>query len=91
MFAMPKVADLNDLLQGGQLYWAFPFSKGSMIKPKAVMPIEVTVYTLKQQTFNSRELHMLKSFDKGLASAKGQKLECFKWKAKNISIITMKI
>jgi len=28
---MSKVADLNQLVQGGQLYWAFPFSKGSLL------------------------------------------------------------
>ncbi len=28
MFALSKAADLN--LQGGQLYWAFPFSNGSL-------------------------------------------------------------
>jgi hypothetical protein len=27
MFAVSKAADLNKLVQGGQLYWAFPFSK----------------------------------------------------------------
>jgi len=26
-------ADLNKLVQGGQLYWAFPFSKGSLVQP----------------------------------------------------------
>ncbi len=31
MFAMPKAAGLNELVQGGQLYWAFPFSKGSLV------------------------------------------------------------
>ena len=32
MFSILKAADLNDLVQGGQLYWAFPFTKGSMMK-----------------------------------------------------------
>jgi hypothetical protein len=31
MFAISKAADLNQLVQGGQLYWAFPFSKGSLV------------------------------------------------------------
>ena len=26
-----KGADLNQLVQGGQLYWDFPFSKGSLV------------------------------------------------------------
>jgi len=26
MFSVSKAADLNLLVQGGQLYWAFPFS-----------------------------------------------------------------
>jgi len=30
MFALSKVADLSELVQGGQLYRAFPFSKGSL-------------------------------------------------------------
>jgi len=25
-----ELIDLNKLVQGGQLYWAFPFSKGSV-------------------------------------------------------------
>ncbi len=32
MFELSKVADLNELVQGGQLYCAFPFSKGSLSK-----------------------------------------------------------
>ncbi len=32
MFAMPKTADLNFLVQGGQLYWAILFSNGSLPK-----------------------------------------------------------
>ncbi len=32
MFALSKAADLNWLVQGGQLYWAFPFSKVSVPK-----------------------------------------------------------
>ncbi len=31
MFAMPKAADLNELVEVGQLYWAFPFSKVSLV------------------------------------------------------------
>jgi hypothetical protein len=31
-FLLSKVADLNYLIQGGQLYWAFPFSKRSTIQ-----------------------------------------------------------
>jgi hypothetical protein len=34
MFALSKAADLICLVQGGQLYWAFPFSKGSLLIPK---------------------------------------------------------
>ncbi len=30
MFAISKAANLNSLVQGGQLYLAFPFSKGSL-------------------------------------------------------------
>ena len=33
MIAISKAADLIELIQGGQLYWAFPFSKGSLPKP----------------------------------------------------------
>ncbi len=33
MFTMPKAADLNEQVQGGQLYWAFHFSKGSLVRP----------------------------------------------------------
>ncbi len=32
MFSILKAADLNDLVEGGQLYWAFPFTKGSLMK-----------------------------------------------------------
>ncbi len=32
MFALLKAADLNLLVQGGQLYRAFPFSKGQQTK-----------------------------------------------------------
>ncbi len=32
MFALSKAANLIKLGQGGQLYWAFPFSKGSLAK-----------------------------------------------------------
>jgi hypothetical protein len=32
MFALSKAVDLSGLLHGGQLYWAFPFSKGSLDK-----------------------------------------------------------
>jgi hypothetical protein len=28
IFALPKSGDLNQLSQGGQVYWALPFSKG---------------------------------------------------------------
>jgi hypothetical protein len=38
MFAVSKSADLNQLLQGGKLYWAFPFSKGSLILVIRVSP-----------------------------------------------------
>ncbi len=31
MFPISKEVDLNKLVQGGQLYWAFPFSKGSLV------------------------------------------------------------
>jgi hypothetical protein len=34
MFALSKAADLKLLLQGGQMYWAFPFGKGSLISGK---------------------------------------------------------
>jgi hypothetical protein len=30
MFAISEAADANYLVQGGQLYWALPFSKGSL-------------------------------------------------------------
>ncbi len=32
MFAVSKAADLNQLGQGGQLYWTFPFSKVSLVR-----------------------------------------------------------
>jgi hypothetical protein len=31
MFSISKAAEQNELVQGGQLYIAFPFSKGSLI------------------------------------------------------------
>ncbi len=31
MFVMSKATNLNYLVQGGQLYWAFPFCKGSLV------------------------------------------------------------
>jgi hypothetical protein len=31
MFATPKAADLKELVQGGQVYRTFPFSKGSLV------------------------------------------------------------
>jgi hypothetical protein len=30
MFVLSKAANLNKLAYEGQLYWAFPFSKGSL-------------------------------------------------------------
>jgi hypothetical protein len=33
MFALSKAANLNQLVQGGQLYRAFPFSKVSLPQP----------------------------------------------------------
>jgi len=33
MLAISKEADLNRLVQGGQLYWSFPFSKDSLYQP----------------------------------------------------------
>jgi len=38
-----------------------------------------------------RDISFIRSFDLGLTSAEGQKLECFKWAANNIFISTMKI
>jgi hypothetical protein len=33
MFTMPKAADLNEFIEGGQLYWAFLFfSKDSLVQ-----------------------------------------------------------
>jgi len=32
MYAITKVANLNWIVQGGQAYLAFPFSKGSVAK-----------------------------------------------------------
>ncbi len=32
MFAFSKAAVLNSLVQGGQQYWTFPFSKGSLVE-----------------------------------------------------------
>jgi hypothetical protein len=31
MFSISKATDLNQLVQGGLLYWAFPFSEGSLL------------------------------------------------------------
>ncbi len=31
IFAILKRADLNQLVRGGQMYWGFPFSKGSLV------------------------------------------------------------
>jgi hypothetical protein len=37
MFAKSKAADLNQLVQGVQLYWTFPFSKGSLLELKHII------------------------------------------------------
>jgi len=37
MFAISKAADLNWLVRGGQLYWVFPFRKGSLFLSIAAM------------------------------------------------------
>jgi hypothetical protein len=37
MFAVSKASDLNWLVQGGQWYWAFPFSKGSLSEANLIM------------------------------------------------------
>ncbi len=34
MLAISKAADLNKLFHGDQLFWAFPFSKGSLVLQK---------------------------------------------------------
>ncbi len=39
MFALSKAADPNQLVHGGQLYWALPFSKTSL-----VLPLPLAVY-----------------------------------------------
>ncbi len=35
IFCIIKAADLNYLVQGGQRYWSFPSSKGSLVKVSA--------------------------------------------------------
>ncbi len=39
MFTTSKAANLNYLVQGGQLYWAFQFSKGSQVRQQIQAPI----------------------------------------------------
>jgi hypothetical protein len=47
MFALSKAADLNYLVQGGQLYWALPFSKVSLSSYLLVWAgIEIYVYNI---------------------------------------------
>ncbi len=36
MFSISKVSDLIYLLQGSQLYWAFPLGKGSLVVPSTL-------------------------------------------------------
>ncbi len=48
-----------------------------------VLAIEVEVYTYRQQTCT-------RSFDMGLTSVEGKKLECFRWTTKKYFITTMK-
>jgi hypothetical protein len=49
MFELSKAADLNLLVQGGHLYWAFHFSKGSLpnIYTKTLVCLWIIFSTIK--------------------------------------------
>ncbi len=53
MFAISEAGDLNQLAQGGQLYWASPFSKSSLVATSLFWAIvsdeEEKVYKLRRQ------------------------------------------
>ncbi len=51
MFSISKVADLNKLVQGGQLYWAFPFSSCFLVQLLLLASVTVTV----PKTKNARQ------------------------------------
>ncbi len=52
MFAVSKAADLNQLVQGGQLYWAIPFNKGSLAPLFQVLEFESSYpYSLHKEEY----------------------------------------
>jgi len=55
-----------------------------MIEGEWVWHIEILVYSIGEQTCTARALHAQRSFNMRLTSAKGQKLESFKWTPNNI-------
>jgi hypothetical protein len=49
MFELSKAADLNGLVHGGQLYWGFLFSKGSLDKLTLYKQV-ITLLVIKFQS-----------------------------------------
>jgi len=43
MFALSKAADIDKLVQGGQLYRGFSFSKGSLSTLTCVLPYKFSI------------------------------------------------
>ncbi len=66
MFAISKGTDLNFLVPGGQLYWAFPSSNASMEISNVSFSIG-TLWTIYHSTFQGLLLPML-SAGNGTAS-----------------------
>jgi hypothetical protein len=56
MFAISKAADLNQLVHGGQLYRAFPFSKGSLAVSNTAVYITTSksFYTVGLRLYNPK-------------------------------------
>ncbi len=56
MFAISKAADLNQLVQGGHLYWAFPFSNSSLLsEPKIFIFNQKVSFNIVLTRFPFRE------------------------------------
>jgi len=50
---MLVLSKAGDLVQGGQLYWAFPFSKGSL--PKPIMSAKMLTFHAKTGTLKQNK------------------------------------
>jgi len=58
-----KAADLNYLVQGGQLDWSFPFSKGSLMVGSKCDALSYTLSLLPPTPTPSFDVDVLKSFE----------------------------